>query len=199
MNCTVATELFRSLFDYGVKEFDSIAAKAPAGSEGVITLPFFNGERTPNLPNGKGCIVGMNMTNFKKENIFRSSLESAILGIRLGLDSFKTLGFPAKEIRLIGGGAKSAVWRQITADILNLPIVVPEQEEAAALGSAIQALWSLNSLNGNSADINYLITEHIKLNPEKGCIPIPKNATVYNDTYNTYNTYVKSLSNIFAG
>ncbi len=198
MNCTVATEQIRSLFEYEVKEFDKIASKAPAGSEGIITLPFFNGERTPNLPNGKGCIVGMDMTNTKKENIFRSSLESAIFGMRLGLESFKDLGFKVKEIRLIGGGANSAVWRQIASDILNLPVVVPVQDEAAALGGAIQALWALDHKGGKVSDINYLIKEHVSLNNDKGCFPFPKNVKIYNDVYKNYNKYVEALRGIFS-
>ncbi len=59
MNCTVATELYRKVFEMGVKEFDQMADNAPAGSDGIITVPFFNGERTPNLPHGRGCMVGM--------------------------------------------------------------------------------------------------------------------------------------------
>lgn len=197
MNCTVATEQMRNLFEYGVKEFDEIASKAPAGSKGVITLPFFTGERTPNLPNGKGCIVGMDMTNTKKENIFRSSLESAIFGMRLGLDSFKDLGFKVKEIRLIGGGSKSAVWRQIASDILNLPVVTPVQEEAAALGAAIQALWAKDNVEKKVLDINYLIKEHVSLNSNKSCLPDPESVKIYNEVYKTYNMYVESLSGIF--
>ncbi|MCD6397128.1 MAG: xylulokinase [Spirochaetaceae bacterium] len=197
MNCTVATEQMRSLFVYGVKEFDEIASKAPAGSDGIITLPFFSGERTPNLPNGKGCIVGMDMTNTKKENIFKSSLESAVFGMRLGLESFRDLGFKVEELRLIGGGAKSAVWRQIASDILNLPVVVPVQEEAAALGAAIQALWARDNAEKKSLDINYLIKEHVSINTAKGCNPIPENVAIYNEVYKTYNKYVDSLSGIF--
>jgi xylulokinase len=197
MNCTVATEQIRSLFDLGVKEFDEIAAKAPAGSGGVITLPFFTGERTPNLPNGKGCLVGMDMTNTNKENIFRSSMESAIFGMRLGVDSFKDLGFKVKEIRLIGGGSKSAVWRQIASDILNLPVVTPVQEEAAALGAAIQALWAKDNTERNVSDINYLIKEHVSLNSNKSCLPDPENVKIYDEIYKTYNKYVEALTGIF--
>ncbi len=197
MNCTVATEQIRSLFDLGVKEFDEIAAKAPAGSGGVITLPFFTGERTPNLPNGKGCIVGMDMTNTNKENIFRSSMESAIFGIRLGLESFRNLGFKVKEVRLIGGGANSSVWRQIASDILNLPVVVPVQEEAAALGAAIQALWAKDNEEKKVSDINYLIKEHVSLNSNKSCIPDPESVKIYNEVYKTYNKYVEALTGIF--
>jgi len=197
MNCTVATELMRGLFEYGVKEFDRRAADAPAGSEGIITIPFFNGERTPNLPNGKGCIMGMTAANLRKENIFRSSLESAILGMRMGLESFQDLGFKVTEVRLIGGGSKSAEWRQISSDILNLPVVIPEIEESAALGAALQGLWTYNYHTGNKSDIGSLCKKHVKLNPDKGCRPDKGNAAVYNKTYKQYNRYIDSLKEIF--
>ena len=197
MNCTVATELMRQLFEYGVKEFDQLASSAPAGAEGILTLPFFNGERTPNFPNGKGCIVGMTATNVKKENIFRSAMESAILGMKLGLDSFQKLGFKAREVRLIGGGANSAVWRQITADILNLPVVVPVTAEAAALGGALQALWCLERSEGRSTDINKLIEQHVELATDKGCVPDPENVKAYEEVYSDYSRYVDALSGLF--
>ena len=196
MNCTVATEQMRQLFDYGVKEFDKLGASAPVGSEGILTLPFFNGERTPNFPNGRGCIVGMTSSNVKKENIFRSALESAILGMKLGLDSFVKLGYQAREVRLIGGGANSPVWRQITADILNLPVVVPVTAEAAALGGALQALWCLKKDEG--ADIDTLVDEHVVLDESQSCRPDPENVKVYEKTYGEYTRYVEAMSGLFS-
>ena len=198
MNCTVGTELMRQLFEYGVKEFDQLADSAPAGSDGILTLPFFNGERTPNFPNGKGCLVGMTAGNVKKENIFRSAMESAILGMKLGLNSFQKLGFKALEVRLIGGGANSAVWRQITADILNLPVVIPVTAEAAALGAALQALWCLEKGEGRGGDINKLIDEHVALATDKGCTPHPENVKVYEKVYSDYSRYVEALDGIFS-
>ncbi|OQY33023.1 MAG: xylulokinase [Spirochaetaceae bacterium 4572_59] len=198
MNCTVATELMRQLFEYGVKEFDHLADSAPAGSEGILTLPFFNGERTPNFPNAKGCIVGMTSSNVKKANIFRSAMESAILGMKLGLDSFQKLGFMAREVRLIGGGANSAVWRQITADILNLPVVIPVTAEAAALGAALQGLWCLKKSEGHNTDINDLIDEHVELASNKGCSPQTENVAEYEKVYADYSLYVESLAGIFS-
>ncbi|MBF9017390.1 MULTISPECIES: xylulokinase [unclassified Oceanispirochaeta] len=198
MNCTVATELMRDLFEYGVKEFDEMGAKAPVGAEGILTLPFFNGERTPNLPKGKGCIVGMTAGNVKKENIFRSALESAILGMKVGLDSFEKLGFEAKEIRLIGGGANSKIWRQITADVMNLPVVIPVTSEAAALGSAVQALWCLEKAEGSDTDINALIDEHVELDSAKGCTPNSENVEKYKAVYEEYSKYVNALTPLFS-
>jgi len=198
MNCTVATELMRQLFEYGVKEFDEMGAKAPVGAEGILTLPFFNGERTPNLPNGRGCIVGMTAGNVKKENIFRSALESAILGMKLGLDSFENLGFKPKEVRLIGGGANSKLWRQITADVLNLPVVIPVTGEAAALGGALQALWCLKKSEGADVDFNKVVDEHVALDSGKSCLPIAENVEKYKKVYADYSKYVNALTPLFS-
>ena len=116
-----------------MKEFDALAAKAPIGSDGVVFLPFFNGERTPNLPNGRASIVGITAANCSRENIARAAMESAIFGMRGGLEAFRALGFRAREIRLIGGGSKSALWREIAANVMNLPVKRPANDEAAAM------------------------------------------------------------------
>ncbi|MBI9103674.1 MAG: xylulokinase [Spirochaetales bacterium] len=197
MNCTVASELMRELFDRDLKELNSLAEKSPIGSAGIITLPFFNGERTPNLPNGKGCLVGMTGSNVKEENILRSAMESAILGMKLGLDSFRALGFQPKEVRLIGGGAKSPLWRQIAADVLDLPVQVPVIEEAAAFGGALQALWTLEKIGGNDEDITRIIDTHVKLEESKSCMPNKESVDQYDDLYRTYNTYVAALTGLF--
>ena len=75
MNCTVSTEFARRLFDADIDDFESIVARARQGSGGILTLPFFNGERTPNLPRGKGCLVGIDSINATPENIMRSAME----------------------------------------------------------------------------------------------------------------------------
>lgn len=168
MNCTVATEQIRSLFGLSVGEFDSLASKAQPGCQGVRILPFFNGERTPNLPNGRASISGLTMTNTSRENICRAAMESAVFALKGGLDTFKKLGFEPKEIRLIGGGSKSPLWRQIAADIMNVPITVPVSEEAAALGAAVQALWCLEG--GGAKRIKELCSEHIQLDKAKAAV-----------------------------
>jgi len=198
MNCTVASEQTRALFNRGVKEFDAIAEKAPAGANGVMMLPYFNGERTPNFPNGKACIVGMDNENMTEENIARAAMESAIFGLKMGLDSFIRLGFSAKEVRLIGGGANSPLWRQIAADILNLPITVPVLSEAAALGGAVQALWTLEILSGKSTGIKEIVREHVRIDDAKTCLPDLETAAVYEKVYKEYSAYVDALSGLFA-
>ena len=196
MNCTVATEFVRGLFELDVKDLDKIAAEAPCGSEGVIVVPFFNGERTPNLPNGRASITGMTAANTNRANIARASLESAVFAMRGGLDAFRKLGFQPKEIRLIGGGSKSPLWRQIAADIMNLPIRVPALDEAAALGGAVQALWCLKSQSGK-CDIAALCAEHITLDTSKSADPIPANVAAYDKAYVEYQKMLDTVAPLY--
>ncbi len=196
MNCTVSTEFIRGLFNLEVKELDGIAAKAPCGSEGVLVIPFFNGERTPNLPNGRASITGMTSANTSRENICRAAMESSVFAMRGGLDAFRKLGFQPKEIRLIGGGSKSPLWRQIAADVMNLPIRVPALDEAAALGGAVQALWCLKSQSGK-CDIAQLCAEHIKLDESKNADPIAANVAAYDKAYADYQKMVDTVSPLY--
>jgi xylulokinase len=198
MNCTVASEEFRKLMELDVKAFDAEAGKAPIGADGISMLPFFNGERTPNLPNGRASINGITAANFKRENLARAALESAIFGMRIGLDGFITLGFKPKEIRLTGGGAKSKLWQSIAANVMNLPIRIPTGSEAAAMGGAIQALWCLSKHSAGEAKkttIEALADEHVALgdtiNPDK------KSVDQYKKAYAEYSKYLGALSPLY--
>jgi len=195
MNCTVASEEMRKLMSLDVKELDAQASKAPIGADGIVILPFFNGERTPNLPNGRASINGITAANFKKENLARAALESAIFGMRIGLDGFISLGFKPKEIRLTGGGSKSALWQNIAANIMNLPIRIPTGAEAAAMGGAIQALWCLENHEGKKCSIENLADNHVALGDS--IKPDKKSASQYNDAYAVYSKYLGALSPLY--
>jgi xylulokinase len=200
MNCTVASEEFRALFGLDVKAFDAEAAKAPIGADGVAVLPFFNGERTPNLPFGRASINGITSANFKRENLARAALESAIFGMRIGLEGFDKLGFKAKEIRLTGGGSKSALWQSIAANVMNLPVRVPKTAEAAALGGAIQALWTLEGQRNPGAagyDIGALTDAHVALEGGATVKSDAKSVKAYNAAYEVYSRYLGALSPLY--
>ncbi|MDR0644682.1 MAG: xylulokinase [Treponema sp.] len=196
MNCTVASEEFRGLFGLDVKVFDALAAESPIGAGGVVVLPFFNGERTPNLPNGRASLNGLTAANFTRENIARASLESAIFGMRIGMEGFNELGFEAKEIRLIGGGAKSKLWQIIAANIMNLPIRVPSNEEAAAMGGAIQALWTLEKEKSKGKTIVEVCEEYITMEG-KSVMPDPSAVSAYDKAYADYSKYVNALKGLY--
>jgi xylulokinase len=202
MNCTVASEEFRALFDLDVRAFDAEAAKAPVGAQGIVVLPFFNGERTPNLPNGRASVNGISAANFTRENIARGALESAIFGMRIGMEGFHKLGFKAREIRLTGGGAKSPLWQSISANVLRLPVRAPSGTEAAAMGGAIQALWCLASLPAaqdpdlSGLSIEELADQHVAL---EGVLvePEEKTARAYDEVYEVYSRYLRALSPLY--
>jgi xylulokinase len=197
MNCTVATEEFRNLFGLDVKAFDGEADKAPIGAQGLVVLPFFNGERTPNLPNGRASINGITTASFKRENLARAALEAAIFGMRIGMEGFTALGYKAKEIRLIGGGAKSPLWQRIAANVMNLPIKVPAGDEAAAMGGAIQALWTLELAEGKDTTIESLVEEHVILEGGATVNPEPAAVEEYDKAYKAYSRYLGALTPLY--
>ncbi|MDR1288090.1 MAG: xylulokinase [Treponema sp.] len=197
MNCTVASEEFRALFGLDVKAFDSEAAKAPIGADGLVVLPFFNGERTPNLPNGRASVNGITAANFSRENLARAALEAAIFGMRIGLEGFNTLGFKAKEIRLTGGGAKSPLWQRIAANVMNLPVRIPAGNEAAALGGAVQALWCLENSRNKKTGIEALVDEHVALEGGATVKPVKAEAAAYDSAYKQYSRYLAALSPLY--
>jgi xylulokinase len=197
MNCTEVSEQFRKLFGLEVKAFDAEAARAPIGAEGIAALPFFNGERTPNLPNGRASLNGITAANFKRENIARAAMEAAIFGMRIGLEGFNTLGFKAREIRLAGGGARSPLWQSIAANVMNLPVRVPGESETAALGGAIQALWALQRAEGGKSSIEALAEAHVPLEGGATVKPVKAQVELYNRAYGVYSRYLEALSPLY--
>jgi xylulokinase len=198
MNCTVATEQARKLLGVGIESLETMAAHAPAGSEGVVTLPFFNGERSPNLPNGRAGILGLTSSNFTHPNILRSAMESAIFGLRGGLDAFRSLGFSPRGIRLTGGGSRSPLWRTITANILGYPLEIPEGSEGAAFGAALQALWCGSHLDGRGRHIEDIAEEHVRINAADSVRPDSRSVAVYDKAYTLYLSYLDSLKPLYA-
>ncbi len=192
MNCTVATEKIRSLFDMEHEALTRLAAETAPGSNGVIVLPYFSGERTPSLPNGRGVITGLSMNNVNQSNITRAAMESAVFGLKLGYESLQALGVSTQEVRLIGGGSKNPVWRQIAADVLNAEVVTPVNEEAAAFGAALQALWMLEA-GGAGTGIKEITDEHIRLDEENTVIPEASAVKEYESVYREYKSYLELL------
>ena len=192
MNCTVTTELIRGLLDADIAAFDAQVAEAARGADGVITVPFFNGERTPNLPNAKGCIVGLDGRNTRPENIMRSAVEGATFALRFGIDELAGLGIDAKEIVLTGGGANSPIWRQIVADICGAPVTILTNEEGAAFGAALQALAMLDG-----SDLVELADEHLDRDEARSCEPRPSAVNFYNDTYQEYQRITEKVAALY--
>ena len=142
MNVTLVTELTRTLFDaWSHTEYDRQAETIPAGSDGLLLLPYLAGERTPNQPHGCGVLHGITTKNLTPAHLARAAMEGVTLGLAYGLDRFRTMGVTPTEIRITGGGSRSPCWRQLGADLFGVPTVCLTSSEGAALGAAIQAAW----------------------------------------------------------
>lgn len=125
----------KDVYDY----ITGIASKTDIGSKGVIFLPYFNGDSAPNNdPNARACLFGMSLDTGMPE-ICRSVLEGVSFSMRETIDVCRKSGKDIHTIRVSGGGAKSALWRQIQADIFNASIVTMGIEEGPAAGAAILA------------------------------------------------------------
>lgn len=193
MNCTVATELIRELLDTNLSELTECAGKVPAGSNGIRLLPYFNGERVPNFPKGTASVLGLTATNTTPANLLRASMESAILGLASGLESFSDQGFSPKQVNLIGGGGKNPLWRQMTADILSVPVRIPSTSEAAAFGAALQALWVYKLNQGNKISISSITKEHCRTTGED-IQPDKKASSIYKKVYKDFMSWQKLLA-----
>jgi xylulokinase len=163
MNVTVATELVCKMFGWSHEELEKNVNAAPAGSGGLLFLPYLNGERTPNLPGGSGVFHGLNTENMTPAHLARATMEGVTLGLGYGLNRFRELGIQPTEIRLTGGGSKSAVWRQLAADIFGVPTIGLVSAEGAALGAAIQAAYASQAANGQPTTFRDLCERIVKL------------------------------------
>jgi xylulokinase len=176
MNVTVVTEAVRKLFNWDHKKLEAAVKSVPAGADGLLMLPYLNGERTPNLPNGTGVLHGARMNNLTPAHLARAAMEGATLGLAYGLKRFRDLGLAPKEIRLTGGGSKSAIWRQIAADAFNAQVVTLTTSEGAALGAAIQAA---HAQSGGKQSYEKLCKHLVRLDEKTRAKPDKKRAAQY--------------------
>ncbi len=181
MNVAVATEQVRELFGWDIPTLEERVKDVPAGAGGVMFLPYLQGERTPNLPKGCGVFLGLSTENMKPDFIARAVVEGVTLGLAYGLRRFKDLGIVPTEIRLTGGGSKSAVWRQIAADVLGFPAVALKVTEGAALGAAIQAAWTYCRVKGKPLSLEKLVDDLVVVNKKSRVEPDKEAHAVYRE------------------
>jgi xylulokinase len=197
MNCTVATETIAKLFGFSTRDGDArIAATAP-GADGLTMLPFLNGERTPDLPLGKGVLAGLDLHNVSEAHFYRAAMEGATYSLKYGYDAFVRAGMAFDRIVLTGGGSKSAAWRQMVADVFGLPVDVPQQAEGAAFGAALQALWALRHEGGNTVSLAELATEHVAIESTLAARPDPSRAASYGAPYARFLQHLQAVRPLY--
>jgi xylulokinase len=171
MNATAVTDRMRDLFGWDHAGLELAVRSAAPGAGGLLLLPYLVGERTPNVPDGTGVLFGLNDRTLDRAALARASVEGVTLGMNFGLKRLASLGVKAREIRVTGGGSKSAAWRQIMADVFGLPVVAMAAEEGAALGGAIQAAWACARCDGGRAEIREFATGLVAVDEASRCEP----------------------------
>jgi sugar (pentulose or hexulose) kinase len=198
MNVTVATEMVRNDFGMSHAEFEATARKAPAGCDGLVLLPYLEGERTPNVPDGTGVYFGVNTHTFAAGHFARATMEGVTLGMNYGLRRLAELGVKAKQIRATGGGANSKLWRQIMADIFNAEVVTLKVGEGAAYGAALQAFWCWRLQKGDRVNIADITDQFVTLNHAETATPKKDAVAVYHELQELQDTLSKSSRGVFA-
>jgi xylulokinase len=190
MNLTNVTGAVRELFELDLPAFNRAVETAPIGADGVLMLPFLNGERVPALPQAQGSLHGLTSTNLSQANLCRAAVEGTTFGLRYGLDLLRQAGMPAHSIRLVGGGSKSPVWRQMVADIMETPVICAEEPEAAALGAALQAAWCVSA---GATSLEALCERCVRLDSQSQTQPVAANVAAYQQVYERYRQQILAL------
>lgn len=183
MNVAQVLEKVRGLFGWDLATMDREIAAAPPGAEGVQFLPYFTGERTPNLPRGSGVIHGLTNDNLQPRLLARAAIEGVTFGLAYGLRRLRELGISPNELRLTGGGSRSAVWRRIIADVLDLPAVALRLSEGAALGAAIQAAWTYFRTRGEPRPLKELVVKTVLLDETTRVEPRAETQSLYREKF----------------
>ena len=119
--------------------FNEIAEKVPAGSDGMVFLPYMSGERSPIWdPYAKGVFYGLDFSK-TKGHFVRAAMEGVAFSLRHNLEAAEEAGAVASELRAMGGSANSLLWTQIKADVTGKEIIVPSSDTATTLGAVILA------------------------------------------------------------
>ncbi|AHX15146.1 xylulokinase [Dyella jiangningensis] len=198
MNCTIATESVAKAFGFSTRDGDAVMVGTSPGAGGLVMLPFLNGERTPDLPHARGSLHGMDLNNVTRGNIYRAAMEGATYALRNGYDALLAAGLRFDAIRLTGGGSHSAAWRQMIADVFELPVEVPLQAEGAAFGAALQALWAHERANGREADLAAMAREHVLIAPGLSVRPDGKSVPAYQASYRQFLRHLDGAKTFYA-
>jgi len=156
------------------------AAAIPAGSGGLVTLPYFSGERTPiNDTQARGLIMGLTLAH-TRAHVYRSVLEGIAYGLRHNIEAMAEVGALPKRLVAVGGGTKDPVWLQACSDVTGMPQDVPERTLGAAYGDAYLAGYAA----GIFTDSKPLKQQWVKIT--RTVEPNPDNAALYDELYAIY-------------
>jgi xylulokinase len=166
---------------------DQEVSQSPAGASGLLFLPYLLGERSPRWnPEARGAFVGLTIRH-RQPDMLRAVLEGVTFNLRVILEAFRAQGTVIEALRVIGGGARGAVWNQIMADIYGLPVLrLSLLEEATSMGAAVAGgvgvgLWK-----------DFSQVEHM-IQIERETRPDPRHQPLYDELYKIFNEVYSAL------
>lgn len=140
LNAARVLDVVAALLGVDHDELSRLALTAEPGAGGLTLVPYFEGERTPNLPDATASLSGMTLAATTRENLARAAVEGMLSGLGAGLEALRELGVPMRRVLLVGGGARSDAVQRIAPLVFGLDVEVPVPGEYVALGAAQQAL-----------------------------------------------------------
>ena len=136
-----------AILGVGHDEFARLALAAAPGAGGVALVPYFEGERTPNLPDASASLSGLTLASTTRENLARAAIEWMLCGLADGLDAIVRHGLEPRRLLLVGGAARSAAVPAIASEVLGLPVVVLGSLVSSATSGLDDALPVLLAVN----------------------------------------------------
>lgn len=138
LNASRILDAIGAMSGLSYEELDEAALSVP-NAGGLRLVPYFEGERTPNLPDATARLEGMTLKNSTRAHLARAGVEGLLAHMRFALECVRELGVPIEKVLVVGGGARSRAVRSLAAEFLGVPVEFPEAAEYVALGAARQA------------------------------------------------------------
>lgn len=143
LNAARVLDAIAGLLGVDHAELARLALEASPGAGGAVLVPYFEGERTPNLPDATATLAGLTLASTTRPNLARAAVEGMLGGLAAGVEAIQELGVEAKRILLIGGAAANPAVQTIAGQVFDVPVQVPSPGEYVADGAARQAAWVL--------------------------------------------------------
>src|SRR5690606_12083648 len=143
LNAARVLSCVASLLGVDLHTLADLALAARPGAGGVVLVPYFEGERTPNRPDARASIHGLSLASCTRENLARAAVEGMLCGLAAGLDALRSVGVRDRRLILIGGAARNPAVRTIAGEVFGRSVAVAQPQEYVARGAAIQAAWAL--------------------------------------------------------
>jgi xylulokinase len=143
LNATRVLDATATMLGVDHEGLSKLALGVDPGADGLVLVPYLEGERTPNRPDATGALHGIRLHNTTAAHLARATVEGLLCGLADGLDALRANGVDVQRVLLVGGGARSEAVRRIAPSVLGVPVVVPAPGEYVADGAARQAAWVL--------------------------------------------------------